>query len=258
MYGHRWATTCGEIFSPTAGFGASCDQFSRNDDGYLVPVGTGNTWTDGIDQNLYGTKITIDGREYDWGLPFKAQEIVTNPQTGQRDTTEFLLMGNTFPDFNFGFGNTVTYKGFTLYALFDIQVGGDIYNNTRQWPHREHNAWETDQSGKLANHKKPIDYYTRLYDVNADNSHFVEDGTFVKFRELQLQYGFEVPGRSVFGGLVKRVSVSLIGRNLFTWSDYSGYDPEVVIGPGEPVWKRYDAFDYPNFRTFTGSITLEF
>ena len=257
MYGHRWTTSCSEIFSPTAGFGASCDQFSRNDDGYLVPVGTGNTWTDGIDKNLYGSTVTIDGVRYAWGLPVRAQEIVTNPQTGQVDTTDFLLIGNTFPDFNVGFGNTVRYKGFTLYALFDVQVGGDIYNNTRQWPHREHNAWETDQSGKPENHKKPIDYYTRLYDVNADNSHFVEDGSFVKFRELQLQYAFDVPSR-FFGGRVNRVGVSLIGRNLFTWSKYTGYDPEVVIGPGEPVWKRYDAFDYPNFRTFTASITLEF
>lgn len=257
MYGHRWATSCSDIFSPTAGFGASCGQFAVNDDGYLVPVGTGNTWTDGIDKNLYGSSVTIDGVRYAWGLPFYAQEARRNPQTGQVDTTNFLPIGNTFPDFNVGFGNTVTYKGFTLYALFDVQIGGDIYNNTRQWPHREHNAWETDQSGKPENQKKPIDYFTRLYDVNAENSHFVEDGSFVKFRELQLRYAFDVPS-GTFGGLVRRVGLSLIGRNLFTWTRYTGYDPEVVIGPGEPVWKRYDGFDYPNFRSITGSITLEF
>ncbi|MGH7528868.1 MAG: SusC/RagA family TonB-linked outer membrane protein [Gemmatimonadales bacterium] len=257
MYGHRWATRCSEVFSPTAGFGASCNQFAVNDDGYLVPVGAGNTWTDGIDQNLYGTTITIDGIDYAWGLPFHAQEVQTNPQTGQVDTTIFLFMGNTFPDFNFGFGNTISYKGFTLYALFDAQIGGDIYNNTRQWPHRENNAWETDQAGKPMNQRKPIAYYTRLYDVNADNSHFVEDGSFVKFRELSLRYSFDVPDR-IFQGRVKRIGVSLIGRNLITWSGYSGYDPEVLIGPNEPVWKRYDAFDYPNFRTFTAGITLEF
>ena len=258
MYGHRWAKSCSEIFSAAAGFGASCDQFQVNDDGYLVPVGTGNVWTDGIDKNLYGSTVTIDGVNYAWGLPVRAQEIVTDPATGQLDTTDFLPIGNTLPDLNLGFTNTFNIKGLTIYTLFDGSLGGQIYNNTRQWPHREHNAWETDQSGKAENAKKPIDYYTRLYDVNADNSHFVEPGWFVKFRELQLRYGFELRGTGVFGGLIKRVDLSLIGRNLYTWTDYTGYDPEVILTPTSPTWKRYDAFDYPVFRTVTGGIQLEF
>jgi len=258
MYGHRWAKTCAEIFDPTLGFGQNCDQFQLNDDGYLVPVGTGNVWTDGIDKNLYGSTITIGGVTYAWGLPFRAQEIVTDPQTGQLDTTDFLPIGNTFPDVNLGFTNTFSLKGFSLHVLFDGSLGGQIYNNTRQWPHREHNAWETDQSAKPPNQRKSIDYYTRLYDVNADNSHFVEPGWFVKFRELQLRYSFDLRGRSFLGGLVQGVRLSLIGRNLKTWTDFSGYDPEVTIGAGSSVWKRYDAFDYPPFRTVTGSIELEF
>jgi TonB-linked SusC/RagA family outer membrane protein len=258
MYGHRWARTCGEVFSATAGFGQSCDQFAVNDDGYLVPVGAGNTWTDGIDKQLYGSTVTIDGVPYAWGLPFYAQAVVTDPQTGQLDTTNFLEMGNTFPKINLGFTNTFSIKGLTVYTLFDGQLGGQIYNNTRQWPHREHNAWETDQSGKPANQRKTIDYFTRLYDVNADNDHFVEPGWFVKFRELQLRYAFNLRGAGPLGNLVDRIAVSLIGRNLHTWTDYSGYDPEVTLSATSPTWKRYDAFDYPVFRSITGSIELEF
>jgi TonB-linked SusC/RagA family outer membrane protein len=258
MYGHRWATTCGEVFSPTAGFGQNCDQFAVNDDGYLVAVGSGNTWTDGIDKNLYGSTISIGGVNYAWGLPFYAQEVVTDPATGQLDTSNFLPMGNTFPDINLGWSNTINFKGLTVYTLFDGSFGGEVYNNTRQWPARELNAWEVDQSGKPENQKKTIDYYTRLYDVNADNSHYVEDGSFVKFRELQVRYAFDVGGTGLFGGLVQRVAVSLIGRNLHTWTDYSGYDPEVTLNATSPVWKRYDAFDYPSFRSITGSIELEF
>jgi TonB-linked SusC/RagA family outer membrane protein len=258
MYGHRWATSCAEIFSPTAGFGQNCDLFTVNDDGYLVPVGAGNTWTDGIDKNLYGSRITIGGVAYDWGLPFRAQEVVTDPATGQLDTTDFLPMGNTFPNVNLGLTNSFNIKGLSIYTLFDGSLGGQIYNNTRQWPHREHNAWETDQVGKVENTKKSIDYYTRLYDVNADNSHFVEPGWFIKFRELQINYAFDLRGSGVFGGLIKRVGVSVIGRNLHTWTDFSGYDPEVTLAANSPVWKRYDAFDYPPFRTITGAIELEF
>jgi hypothetical protein len=258
MYGHRWAKNCAEIFSPSAGFGQNCDLFAVNDDGYLVPVGAGNTWTDGIDKNLYGSRLIIGGVTYDWGLPFRAQEVVTDPATGQLDTTDFLPMGNTFPKVNLGLTNSLTIKGLRIYTLFDGSLGGQIYNNTRQWPHREHNAWETDQAGKAENQKKSIDYYTRLYNVNANNSHFVEPGWFIKFRELQLNYSFDLRGSGVFGGLIKRVGVSVIGRNLHTWTDYSGYDPEVTLAAGSPVWKRYDAFDYPPFRTITGAIELEF
>ena len=52
---------------------------------------------------------------------------------------------------------------------------------------------------------------------------------------------------------VRDATVSLIGRNLFTWSDYKGYDPEVG-----GTLTRLDSFDYPRYRTFTGSITLNF
>ena len=48
-------------------------------------------------------------------------------------------------------------------------------------------------------------------------------------------------------------NLSLIGRNLFTWTDYKGYDPEV----GSTL-SRLDSFDYPRYRTFTGAIELTF
>ncbi len=257
MWGHRWATKCSDIFSPTNGFGASCDQFDVNDDGYLVPVGQGNKWTDGIDKQLYGTRIVIDGVTYDWGLPFRAKEIIANPVTGQVDTTDFVRIGNTEPDFNWGLTNTINFKGLTLYALLEAQVGGQIYNNTRQWPARELNAWEVDQRGKPENHKKPLDYYQRLYNVNAPNSHYVEDASYVKLREVRASYSFDLRGSGILGGFVKRIGLSLIGRNLITWTDYTGYDPEVSTF-AEGVVFRYDGFGYPNFRTITGSIELEF
>jgi hypothetical protein len=52
---------------------------------------------------------------------------------------------------------------------------------------------------------------------------------------------------------VDGASISLIGRNLKTWTDYKGYDPEV----GGTIVRR-DNFVYPRYRTFTGSIELTF
>ncbi len=270
MWGHRWAATCSEIRTDRDGDGTfelpygagdnSClvangGAYQVNDDGYLVAVGTDRDYT----EKLFSSTITLDGVDYNWGFPFYAYEEMENPITGQIDTSNFLPIGNTQPDFNFGIGNNFRVGGFTLYALFDAQIGGDIYNNTRQWAHRESNNWEVDQTDKDETLKKPISYYNTLYDVNAVNNHFVEDGTFVKFRELQLRYTF---GRNqlenVLGGFVKRVSLSLTGRNLLTWTDYTGFDPEVSTSNSEAAVFRFDGFEYPNYRTITGAIEIEF
>ena len=262
LYGMRWATNCGEILTES-GFGAQavCDGFRVNDDGYLVPVGVGNSYTDGIDKHMYGSKITLDGTEFDWGLPVAATEVQTTtlPDGGTRtDTTEYVRMGNTQPRYSFGIGNTLRWKGFSFYALFDAQMGGHIYNNTRQGVIR----WlvpsaDVDQAGKSENQKKPTVYYNRLYSIGSDNSHFVEDGTNLKLRELTLRYTF---GRSqlegILGGFVKRLSLAVIGRNLHTWTGYTGYDPEVA-GQNSTVY-RYDSSGYPNYRSFTGMVEIEF
>jgi hypothetical protein len=224
-----------------------------------VAVGSGNSYQDGINKNYYGSKITIDGNTYDWGMPIKAWDTSTNPATGLVDTSTFLPMGSSLPDFNWGWANTLRYKNLQFYMLFDAQVGGDIYNNTRQWAAREGNAWETDQVAKAEGDKKPLLYYQVLYNINANNSHYVEDGSYIKLRELSLRYTFNRSTlEPLFGNFIKRVSLNLIGRNLITWTDYTGYDPEVSTDNDAGAYYRVDAFEYPNFRTITGSIEIEF
>ncbi len=60
------------------------------------------------------------------------------------------------------------------------------------------------------------------------------------------------------------MSVGLVGRNLFTWTNYKGYDPEVIGFQGNGVTTfdnplvRIDSFGYPRYRTITGNIQIEF
>ncbi|MFQ5704503.1 MAG: SusC/RagA family TonB-linked outer membrane protein [Gemmatimonadales bacterium] len=267
IYGDKWASKCSDILT-TSGFssGNSClvengGNFDINDDGLLVAVGSGNKFTDGIEKNYYGSKIDIDGTTFTWGYPVKSFgiDVTTLPDgTVFTDTTQFLQIGRSRPDFNFGVGNTFRYKGLSVYALFDAQIGGDVYNNTQQWPAREFNAFEVDQGGKQDNLKKPLDYYATLYDVNATNSHYVQDATYLKFRELSLRYSFNRSQLEGFAnGLLNRISISVIGRNIKTWTGYDGYDPEVANGGDQGIF-RVDQFRYPNFKTWTGSVEIEF
>jgi hypothetical protein len=130
-----------------------------------------------------------------------------------------------------------------------------------------HGDW--DQTGKPEGLKKPLFYYQTLYDVGEMSSHFVEDGSYIKLREVSIRYSLDqqmldrlIGGR--FG--LDQVTLTIIGRNLHTWTDFSGYDPEVGgydrDMPGEwvgseAVW-RIDSFQYPNYRTITASLELVF
>ncbi len=88
------------------------------------------------------------------------------------------------------------------------------------------------------------------------NSAFVEDGSFVKLRELSLSYRL-----GKLGGVAGDWNVSLIGRNLITFTDYKGFDPEVGIAggtTGNGVVNAFDAYRFPNRRSFTLSIGSTF
>ena len=69
---------------------------------------------------------------------------------------------------------------------------------------------------------------------------------------------------NIFGNALNRVTVSLIGRNLLTFTDYTGFDPEVgstetnASTGGDVTLYRVDNFAYPNFRTFTGKLEIQF
>ena len=248
MYGRLWMTDKGELATHNGGIHAnSLDQFDVNDDGLLVPVGSGNTYRDGVSENLWGTKIEIDGVSYDWGFPVGYIN---------EEGSDFVRIGTVIPDFNMGFSTTFRWKGFAAYFQLDSEIGGDIYNNTRQWGYREFRNIDVDQFGKAEESKKPIDYYAELYNVNAVNSWFIEDGTYLKLRELNFSYTFNRMQMAGFlGGFIKQFQFGVIGRNLLTFSGYKGFDPEV--GQGDATLLRYDGFGYPNYRTFTGYIEFE-
>ena len=128
---------------------------------------------------------------------------------------------------------------------------------------------DVDQSGKSLQTAKPIGYYYRVggpesrgiggfYDVLGPNSRFVEDASFLKLREVSLSYRIgEMSGGDW--------SVSFIGRNLKTWTDYQGFDPEVGLSndaafstTGSGVLNAVDAFTFPNLRSFSFVVSTRF
>ena len=225
----------------------SREEWDVNDDGYLVPVGAGNSFRDGVAKNLWNTTLDIGGKQYRWGIP-----VLLTDSTGSIATVE---IGDGNPKANLGFNSSLQWKGLHLYGLVNAKVGGDIYNNTRQWGYRDKTHAAYDQSEKPDELKKPVNYYLELYKTNNVTSEFVEEGSYVKLRELALNYTFNRDQiQRWLGGLgMESVSVGVVGRNLLTFTNYYGFDPEVGS-----TSNPYDGFGYPNFRNYTLNFNVSF
>ncbi|HEU5211063.1 MAG TPA: SusC/RagA family TonB-linked outer membrane protein [Longimicrobiales bacterium] len=253
FYGTHYATSCADL--PT---GMSCDGFAVNDDGLLVWVGAS-----GLDDPQWGTDsdVTIRNARVKWGTPFAGE--CTDRSTGQR--TLFCPVGNSMPDWNAALSTNFSFKGIGLYALLGHSHGFDVYNQPLQWGTFKRYSGIMDQTGVPEAQQKPIGYYDAMYGVSGlqPSNLFVEDATFTKLREVSVSYRFSsdmlsgVPGLSRFNS----IGISLTGRNLYTWTDYRGFDPEVGKGGGETgsaALARVEGFQYPNFRTFTAAIDVVF
>lgn len=168
-------------------------------------------------------------------------------------------IGDANPDFNVSVNSTFNYKRFVVNALVDWTQGGDLYNGTRQWPFFDNRDRVYDQRGKPEEEKKPQLYYNFFYNGLNGIDYFIESATYVKLKELSVNYTFTRDQlRSVGLGGLSELRVGVIGRNLFTITDYSGYDPEVTGQSGDPFQVRIDWFQYPQFRTFTGLVEIAF
>jgi TonB-linked SusC/RagA family outer membrane protein len=247
MYTQRFMRGLDELAQHRGGVHAnSRGAFAVNDDGVVVAVGNGNSWTDGVAKSLWGTSVVIDGVTYPWGMPVRLLNGSGLPSD--------VVTGDGNPRFKWGLSNQVQWRNFNFYGLLDSQVGGNVYNNTKQRMYQWWRHGEEDQFGKAEERKKPAAYYLALYNGNNNVDWFIEDAGYVKLREVSVRYRFSPPTTGLLSRVaMDRVTLSLIGRNLYTWTRYSGYDPEIGS-----VLNRVDDFDYPIYRTLTAAIEINF
>jgi TonB-linked SusC/RagA family outer membrane protein len=167
-------------------------------------------------------------------------------------------IGDVTPDFTLGLSSNLQWKGISVAAQMNWVQGGNIYNYTRQWPFNEFRDPVIDQRGKPPEERKPTTYYSTFYNNFDASDYFVEDGSYMRLRELAVN--FAVPRRfmqNVGLGTFSSTRIGIVGRNLWTSTDYSGYDPDVSgPGGGNPFAYRVDYFTYPTFRTVTIMLEL--
>jgi TonB-linked SusC/RagA family outer membrane protein len=228
MYGYKFLRSLDEL-ALQLGDADNISNYVINSDGYVIPKGTEGTTSE---------------------VPIK-----------KRDETGALWygkVGDSNPDFKIAMTNNLNFKGIGLYALLEWKNGGDIYNKSAQWLTRDDRHGMMDQFGKPDYLKKTLTYYKTFYDVNDFNDFWVEDGSFLKLREVSLSYTLPVSAlRNFANGFIKGIKLSVLGKNLYTLTNYSGYDPEVGTTDNTQYFS-YDFMGYPNYRSYAASLELKF
>ena len=171
------------------------------------------------------------------------------------------IIGRGTPDFYGTFSNYFSYKGFDLAVELQYSVGADVLNNTgHSLEDRTSianskstvlNAWtENNQNTPIAQTRLADAGYTTLID-----SHKVENGSFLRGKNISLGYTFPDKWMSKLG--LSKVRLSLSAQNFFLITSYSGYDPEVSTYDAA-FGQNIQFFDYPKSRSYTLGLNVTF
>ena len=169
-----------------------------------------------------------------------------------------VKIGDMNPDFRMGLNTTVSYKGLSLYMLWQWKQGGDMYNGTAQYLVRDNRHAMMDQIHTKPENKKTVDYYQSLYDAQAINGFWVEDTSYLRLREASLYYNLNKESLGNVGNYIQNIRMGIIARNLLTFTAYSGYDPEAGYSVNGGPTYAFDNYGYPNFKNYSFSIELKF
>jgi len=156
------------------------------------------------------------------------------------------IIGDPNPDYTTSLVNEITYKKLSLRVQIDAVQGVDVFNadfRTRQGVGNGKVA-EQEHRGQL-----PRGYISGIYAIEEWR---VDNGSYTKLRELSLTYNIgKIRGFS-------DLSISFSGRNLISWDNYKGYDPEVNAGGQSTILRGIDFGAVPIPRTFSFGIQAKF
>lgn len=233
---------------------------------------------DDVNNHAYqNPNFTIDERTGTWVGDIKFKDLNIDNYIDEADRS---FVGNPYPKFQVGLTNSFSYKNFEFYiALYGV-YGNDIFN----WPYYKNGkvygggpgyGWgllknvenyariALDTEGnpyvenpgtdvpRITNTDDPNSNYTRISDL------FVEDGSYLRVKNVQLSYS--LPQKYYSKLAFNKVTLSAGVQNLFTFTNYSGYDPEVgnIVVDGNPI-PGYDNGRYPSTRIYTLNLVVEF
>lgn len=179
-------------------------------------------------------------------------------KTGNND-----LLGNANPDFLLGWGNTFTYKGFSLYFLLDARFGGDVMSLTQGMLDKK----GVTQATAEARERGFVEYggtqftdvqkfYSSVGDRNGISEYYMYSATNIRLRELS--FGYTLPQSILAKSKVfKSIDLSLVARNLFFLYKSAPFDPDAILSTGNTL-QGVDVYGMPTTRNMGFNIKLSF
>jgi len=197
------------------------------------------------------------------------------------DATQRII-ADPNPKYTMSYSTNLRWNKFSLSGLLDVRKGGSVWNGTRGildfFGTGKDTYIRTRTDGQYG-----VNYMTNIYPVTVGpgknvvpfqspndwenwflgdgggfgtvGAQFVEDGSFAKLREISLTYTLDQPFLRNLTGF-STADIRIAGRNLKTWTKYSGFDPEVNLGGAEFLTQGLDYFINPPTRSFVLSFSL--
>ena len=172
------------------------------------------------------------------------------------DDSDKTKIGSPIPDFTMGLSLYASFKGFDFSCLFYAALGQEIIRNyERQQPYANQLDYVIDRwIGEGTSNEHPI-LTTSANRNNVFSDYYVEDGSFLRLRNIQL--GYTIPSKISEKMKIKSLRIYVAANNLFTLTNYQGFDPD--IGPfGGVLSSGVDFGFYPQARTIMGGLILKF
>lgn len=244
----------GVDFLPGASFGVGGNVATRFEAGFPIGYFIGFE-TDGI----YQTPGEVENGPQQAGAQPGDLRFVDQNGDGQisfNDNSDRVFIGSPIPDVTMGLSLNANYKGFDVSANFYAALGQEVIRNyERQQPYANQlglyiNRWV---GPGTSNEVPRVTTGPTRNTVFSD--FYVEDGSFLRVRNLQL--GYTLPAEWFGNSTVRSLRLYVSVNNLYTFTRYRGYDPDVGSFGG-PLSVGVDNGFYPQARTFMGGFNLKF
>ena len=178
---------------------------------------------------------------------------------GNINELDIKYLGNSLPKMQGGFSLTLQYGNWKMISRFNFRWGNKIINTARMGL-ESMSGTENQCSSVTYRWRKDGDvtqipralYGTEFYNYQV-SSRFVEDGSFLRFNNLQISYS--VPKKALKKYGLNTLSAYVTMNNLFCWTKYSGIDPEIAAGTYSPA---SDGATTPRSKSITASLSFGF
>ena len=211
--------------------------YARNPDGSLLLTPQGFPQDERTTGQAVGSTTYTPARNADGQPSYAAGTTVAN-----------VVIGNPNPDWTGSFNTNFAFKKLSLHVLLDAVRGVSVFNadkRTRQGVGLGGDYAEQELRGNL-----PRGYVFAIYNTQEFR---IDDGSYVKLREVALSYA--LPS---FTKYISALSLAVVGRNLYSWDHYSGFDPETSAGGSSDLLRAIDFGNVPIPRVYQLKLSATF